>query len=184
MPWFRSRPAVPQPVQKNITSIAELEQELARRRSPLDRLSDHITGFTGSIWFIIAHVVFFTLWFVTNTLWILTKDPLDPYPFQLLNLLLAVEAVLLGTFLLMSQNRQNRQADLWLHVVLQVSLLNEQETTKTLQLLKRICEHLDLRDAAGDKELKQLIQTTHLEELAEGLREAREQPPAEGGGKG
>jgi len=180
MPWFRRRrPPVSPAVLKNITSIRELEKELAKQRSPLDWVSDTITGFTGSLRFIIAHVIFFAAWMAINTTLVLGKRAYDPYPYVFLNLVLAVEAVLLGTFVLMSQARQNRQADLWLHVVLQVSLLAEQETTKTLQLLQRICERLDLRDAARDQELRQLIQKTQVETLTEQLREVRGEPPEE-----
>jgi uncharacterized membrane protein len=181
MPWFRRRqPAVSPAVRKNISSIAELEKELANQRAPLDRISDNITSFTGSVRFIIAHLIFFAAWFVANTT-LLLREPFDPYPFVFLNLVLAVEAVLLGTFVLMSQNRQNRQADLWLHVVLQVSMLAEQESTKTLQLLRRICERFDIRDAAKDPELQQLIQKTHLETLTEQIKEVRDQAAADDG---
>jgi len=179
MPWFRKqRPTMPTAIQKNISSVAELEQELARRRTPLDRISDTITNFTGSMRFIIAHLILFSIWFVLNTLWLYGPLKFDPYPFTFLNLVLGVEAVLLGTFVLMSQSRQNRQADLWLHVLLQVGLLSEQETTKTLQMLQKICQHLGLTEAAQDKELKQLIQTTQIEALAEELEQVREQPSA------
>jgi uncharacterized membrane protein len=174
MGWFRRRrPAAPDPVEKNVNSLARLEQELANRRTPLDRVSDAISRFTGSIQFIIAHVLFFAVWMGANTALLLGQNAFDPYPFVFLNLVLAVEAVLLGTFVLMSQNRQNRQADLWLRIVLQLGLLSEQETTKTLQLLRCICDKLDIKDAARDKELGALIATTHLDALAEQLRKSR-----------
>src|SRR5205085_1269740 len=104
-----------------------------------------------------------------------------PYPFVFLNFVLAVEAVILSTFVLMSQNRQNRQADQWAHLDLQVSLLAEQETTKMLQMLQSICERLNLPDAARDRELKEMIQKTHVEVLAEELEKAREPVEASGG---
>jgi len=181
MGWFRrSRPPVPPVILKNISSLAEVEQRLAQHRTPVDRISDEVTGFTGSIRFIIAHLIMFAVWILLNAPWALGTRAFDPYPYVFLNFVLAVEAVLLGTFVLMSQNRQNRQADLWLHVVLQISMLAEQESTKSLQLLKRICESLDLRDAAKDPELKQLIQTTQLETLARELAQAREPEPEAG----
>ncbi len=184
MAWFRRhRPAVTPVVLKNISSLAEVEQQLDRQRTPVDRVSDSVTGFTGSVLFIIAHLIFFAIWLLLNAPWALGTHAFDSYPYVFLNFVLAVEAVLLGTFVLMSQNRQNRQADLWLHVVLQISLLAEQESTKTLQLLKRICERLDLGDAAKDQELKQLIQTTHLETLAHELEQAREPPEAGAAGR-
>jgi uncharacterized membrane protein len=160
--------------------VAELEQQLAERRSPLDRVSDTITNFTGSLRFIIAHLLFFAVWFTFNTLWLVGWLRFDPYPFVFLNLLLAVEAVLLGTFILMSQSRQNRRDDLWLHVLLQLSMLNEQETTKTLQMLQRICQHLGLKDAAGDKELQQLIQTTQVQALAAEIEQNSKEPSQTG----
>lgn len=176
MAWFRKRhPAVPTAIQKNIARVAEVEQELARQQTPVDRISDIITSFTGSIRFIIAHAVFFVVWVVINAAFVLGGFAFDPYPYQFLNFILAVEAVLLGTFVLMSQNRQNRRDELWLRIGLQISMLAEQESTKTLQLLQRICERLDIRDAASDKELKQLIQTTQLETLAQEMEAARKE---------
>src|SRR5262245_36681247 len=184
MAWFRRRkPPVPPVVLKNISSLNEVEQELARQRSPLDRISDTITSFTGSVRFIIAHLIFFAVWVVLNVQWLLGEHAFDPYPYVFLNFVLAAEAVLLGTFVLMSQNRQNRQSDLWLHVVLQLSMLSEQETTKTLQLLQRICERLGIADAARDKELKQLVETTQIETLAKELEQARQEQTAEAGGE-
>ena len=125
MPWFRRhQPVVPPVVLKNISSLAEVEQTLERQRTPLDRISDTVTSFTGSIRFVVAHLIFFAVWLVLNLPGVLGKYAFDPYPYVFLNFVLAMEAVMLGTFVLMSQNRQNRQADLWLHVVLQISMLS------------------------------------------------------------
>jgi uncharacterized membrane protein len=182
MRWFRRRSkAVPPIVQDNIETIAQLEQRYARQRTRLDRISDAITTFAGSLQFILAHVVFFSCWVLVNSRWGLGERAFDPYPFVFLNFVLAVEAVLLGTFVLMSQNRQNRQADQWAHLGLQISLLAERETTKTLQLLQGVCEKLGLEEAARDPELQELIQTTHIQLLARELEKAREQDPAPGG---
>src|SRR5262249_6673818 len=93
--------------------------------------------------------------------------------FVFLNFVLAVEAVLLGTFVLMSQNRQNRAAAMRSELELQINLLAEQESTKALQMLRSICDHLGLRAAAKDPELQQLSQTTHVETLAKELEKAR-----------
>ena len=180
MPWFRRhRPTVPPVVLKNISSLAEVAQELDKQRTPVDRISDAITAFTGSVRFIIAHLIVFLIWVFLNVKWVLGEYAFDPYPYVFLNFVLGFEAVMLGTFVLMSQNRQNRQADLWLHVVLQISMLSEQESTKTLQLLQRVCERLNLPEAAQDKELKQLIETTQIETLTKKMEQVRDQQAAE-----
>jgi uncharacterized membrane protein len=175
MNWFgKRRPAVSPAVKKNITSIAQLEQEVEEQRTPFDRVSDAITGFVGSLQFILAHAAFFLIWVVVNTPWVLGPHAFDPYPYVFLNFLLAMEAVLLGTFVLMSQNRQNRQAERRAHLDLQIGLLAEQETTKTLQMLGRLCERLGLAEVAQDRELQHMIQTTHVETLARELEQANE----------
>ena len=85
----------------------------------------------------------------------------------ILNLVLAVETVFLSTFVLMSQNRQNHQADRWAHLDLQLSMLGEQEATKMLQLLQKICDRLGMPQVARDRELREMVQTTQVEVLAE-----------------
>jgi uncharacterized membrane protein len=175
MPWFRKRrQAALTVIRKNISSITELEKEFAQERSTLDRISDGITAFVGSIQFIFAHVVVFGAWVVLNNPWVLGRYAFDPYPYIFLNFVLGVEAVFLGTFVLMSQNRQNRLDEQRTHINLQIGLLAEQETTKTLQMLQRICAHLGIREVSKDKELQQMIETTHVEELAHELQKAHE----------
>jgi uncharacterized membrane protein len=173
MRWFSKPRTVPTPILENIESVAQIERQFCQRRSKLDRLSDTISTFTGSIYFVAGHVIFLAAWIGVNTFVANGERAFDPYPFVFLNLVLAVEAVLLGTFVLMSQNRQNHLADQWAHVGLQVSLLAEQESTKTLRMLQQICERLGMTDAARDHELKEMIETTHLQTLVQELETAR-----------
>jgi uncharacterized membrane protein len=171
---FRRRPrTIPDTAKKNIASIAQIEQEFNRRRSPLDRISDAIARFAGSVSFVVAHIVLFIAWIGVNTAGLAGVPVFDQPPFQLLNLVVALEAIFLSTFVLMSQNRQSRETDQWAHLDLQVSLLAEQETTKILQMLRAICDHLGLDQAARDRELKEMIETTHVETLVRELERAR-----------
>jgi uncharacterized membrane protein len=157
--------------QRNIDSIVQLEQGFLRERTTLDVWSDRITTFAGSIYFVIAHVLLISTWVAAN---LMPGLVFDEYPFQFMNLVLAVETVFLSTFVLMSQNRQNRQADRWAHLELQISLLAEQESTKMLQMLQQICGRLGLDKAVKDKELKEMLETTHVETLAGEIDQARE----------
>lgn len=166
------RDKVPGVTRRNIEAVAQLEQELDRQRSRLDRVSDAITAFVGSVQFVAAHAALLLLWVVVNLL--LGPAAFDGYPFVFLNLVLAVETVFLSTFVLMSQNRQNHQSDRWAHIDLQVSLLAEQETTKMLQMLQQICDELGLKHVKHDRELREMVKTTHVEALAEKLDEALE----------
>src|SRR5262249_51180702 len=78
---------VPAVAQRNTEAIAQLEQEFPRQRSALDRASDAISAFVGSIQFVLAHAAFFALWILLN-LGALGLRPFDPYPFVFLNLVL------------------------------------------------------------------------------------------------
>ena len=173
--------------QKNISAVMEIEARLRRQRTRLDRVSDAVTRFAGSIGFITAHVAFFGGWLLLNAGLLPGLPPFDPYPFDFLGVVLGIEAILLSTFVLMSQNRQSRQEDQRAHLDLQISLLAEQESTKMLQMLQMICARLGLDKPANDRELREMIQTTHVEVLAKELerareeQEAKEQQEAEGG---
>jgi uncharacterized membrane protein len=96
----------------------------------------------------------------------------EPIPRQWLTLAVSVEAVLLTSFVLMSQNRMTRRADRRDHLALQIALLSEQELTKLLQLQRLVCRRLDISEADHEEELDHLSQETAVDHLAEEL-EAR-----------
>ena len=64
--------------------------------------------------------------------------PVDPFPFSFLTLVVSLEAIFLSIFVLISQNTLTRQSERRAHLDLQINLLAEQESTKTVALLERI----------------------------------------------
>jgi uncharacterized membrane protein len=175
--WFKPRKR-PTRVQRNIQSIAQLEEEFEKERTTVDKVSDAVTRFAGSVRFIIAHGIIFGSWILLNIVLGPEHAP-DPFPFQFLGIVVGVEAVFLSAFVLMSQNRTNRLNDQWAHVDLQISLLAEQETTQALKMLKRISDKLGLKDEVqADPELKELVEKTHVEQLVDELEKARENDEA------
>jgi uncharacterized membrane protein len=174
--------AVPSAAVRNIKAVRDLEAEVARRRTRADRLTDAVSRFAGSFRFLFAQAAAFLGWVGVNLALTPSGRAFDPFPFEFLNFLVGAEAILLSTFVLMTQNRQNRESEQWGHVQLQVGLLAEQETTKMLQMLRLICARLGLDRAAGDAELAQMIETTHVEELARELEKTRNEETAGGAG--
>jgi uncharacterized membrane protein len=83
----------------------------------------------------------------------------------------SVEGVLLTTFVLMSQNRMARRADLRNQLNLQVDLLSEKEVTKVLQMLRAMADHMGLQQEAEEPELQELSQNTAVETLAKELKD-------------
>jgi uncharacterized membrane protein len=172
--WFRRDPPITRTARKNLESVAQIEQEFDTDLTPLDRLSHAITRVAGSFAFIVAHILVLGTWILLNSLAFFGLGAPDPYPFNLMNLVLVIEAFFLSTFILMTQNRQARRADHWAHFHLQIGILAEQEATKMLQLLRALCDHAGLKSAAEDKELKEMIETTEVSVLAQELKKVRE----------
>lgn len=66
-------------------------------RSAGDAVSDRVSGFVGSWTFVYIHVVWFGFWMLL---------PVEPFPYGFLTMIVSLEAILLATFIMMSQNRQ------------------------------------------------------------------------------
>ena len=108
------------------------------------RIADAVAGFSGSITFLVLHVVIFAAWILLNV-GLVPFGGFDEYPFGLLTMAVSLEAILLSTLLLFSSNRQaardrirsdieydvNLKAELQIqHLHEKVDLLHEQVLTK------------------------------------------------------
>src|SRR6185295_13661688 len=76
-----------------------------------DTLAARITGFIGRPYFLAVHAVWFALWIAVNTGVVAFPRKFDAYPFGLLGILLAIEAIFVTGFVLISNNRQTAHAD-------------------------------------------------------------------------
>jgi uncharacterized membrane protein len=160
----------PRPLAENIATVVKLEERFLQGRTAVERIGDAIGSFAGSMSFVVLHVAIFSLWFLVNTRSIPGLTPFDPFPFILLSMVVSVEAVLLSTFVLMKQNREGKRAEHRQQLTLQIDLLAEQEATKTLQMLRRICERLGVQGGWDDTDTKILSEDTAVDELADELK--------------
>jgi uncharacterized membrane protein len=148
--------------ERNVDTVIRLEREVRDRRSSGDRVVDGITAFCGSMPFVWVHVVWFSAWVALDFL--RHGGSFDPYPYQLLTLIVSLEAIILSTFILISQNRDARLNDRRNHLALQIALLSEQESTKVLKMLDRIAHKLDAADES-DPTIEVLEESTRPEQL-------------------
>jgi CRP/FNR family cyclic AMP-dependent transcriptional regulator len=70
----------------------------------LERATDIVAGWFGSLSFLAIHGGIFSVWIVWN---VVAASPFDPYPFGLLTMAVSLEAILLSIMVLLSQNRQS-----------------------------------------------------------------------------
>lgn len=85
-----------------------VNEEVEERLTPLQRISDWLAWFSGSMLFLFIHAVWFGAWIALNVgiLHIPGLSGFDPYPFGLLTMIVSLEAIFLSTFVLISANRQ------------------------------------------------------------------------------
>src|SRR3989344_6237665 len=76
-----------------------------------DKVADTLTAQFGTVWFLIWHAAFFAGWIEWN-LGLLGLPIFDPFPFGLLTMVVSLEAIGLAITVLISQNRQNKLADM------------------------------------------------------------------------
>ena len=154
---------------RNIKAMSELEHSALAQRSLSARVGDAIASNAGKMWFVIFHVVWFSVW-----LWINSgpkgRLAFDPFPYQLLSTVVSLESIFLSLFILMSQNRSSIQADQRNHLDLQINLLSEEENTKMLQMLQALCAHHKL-GVGKDPETNAMARRTEISDVLSELQE-------------
>ncbi len=98
--------------------------EIDQKATISARVADKVASFGGSWKFILSFIGFVVAWMVVNVVQLLGR-PFDAYPYQFLNLVLAVLASLQAPFIMMSQNRQSTKDRLSAKVDFEVNLKNE-----------------------------------------------------------
>jgi uncharacterized membrane protein len=130
---------------RNIHALILNRKEEEKNLSWQDRIAQTITGFIGSIRFVIIHLCLFAGWILLNS-GLVASTRFDP-SLNILAIIISMEAIFLSTFVLINQNRMvkinARQADL----SLQVGLLAEHEITHLVQLVRAIADRMGLEKA-------------------------------------
>lgn len=165
---------------RNVRTVRELEELAVAEPSFADRAASFVARFCGSIHFVWVHAVFIAAWIVVNSLPGLPHW--DPYPYTLLTMWGSLESIFLASFILIAQNYAMRIAERRAQLDLQVNLLAEQETTKTLQMLEAISKAVGAQ-CGQDPEVAALAQATRLESLARQIDETQREEDAAAGEK-
>lgn len=102
------------------------------------------------------HLSILIVWVALNLGAIRAIPPWDP-SFVILAMVASVEAIFLSTFVLINQNRMAELSERRAELDLQISLLNEHETTRLIEMMSALTERLKVPTPADD-ELPQLAQ--------------------------
>lgn len=97
-------------------------EELRARRSRFERLADRVATFSGHPHFVTVHLAWFLVWILLNSGLVAFFHVFDEYPFGLLGIILSIEAILVSSFVLISQNRQSAYSDLRAELDYEISI--------------------------------------------------------------
>ena len=163
-------------IQEHVDLIAKHEQEFLARRTPTERVGDTIAAFAGSFAFVLLHLTIFIVWIGINTLPSAHWNHFDPAPYSLLGTFVALEALILASFILMRQARTNRRADERDHLMLQILLLTEKEITAVLGMDRQIAQRVGLDKVANNEEVLALSEHISIEDVAQTIQESLPEP--------
>lgn len=156
---------------EHIDLVARLEQDFLDQRTKSERLGDRIASFIGSFAFVAVHVLICGIWVAWNTIPFHDAPRFDPFPFPFLDLVLAFEAILVASFILMRQSRMARRGEERDQLMLQILLLSEREITAVLGMGRQMATSMGLHDVAADQEIDQLSQQTSIDEVAQVIKD-------------
>jgi CRP/FNR family transcriptional regulator, cyclic AMP receptor protein len=130
-----------------------LNEEIMQQLGVLDRISDWLAWFSGSMPFLISHSVWFIVWITLNTI-ILGDRAFDPFPFGLLTMIVSLEAIFLACFVLISQNRQAQKDKVRADIEYEVNIKAELEVAHLHEKTDRIYENMMARFAKLESRLQ------------------------------
>ncbi len=136
--------------------------EIASATTIGDRLSDRLASFGGSWSFLIMFGTIMTVWILFNSIHMM-QQPVDPFPFILLNLILSCLAAVQAPVIMMSQNRQETKDRMRAEHDYQVNLKAELEIRQLHSKLDMLLTHQWQRLL----EIQQ-IQTDLMQQIASG----------------
>lgn len=137
-------------LERNIEAVLQRRKESAASASAEQKTAAAISKFAGSMVFVYIHLVIFGAWIVINVGLVPFIPAWDP-SLVVLAMIASVEAIFLSTFVLINQNRMAETDDARSDLDLQISLLNEHETTRLIAVVEAIAKKLEVTSEADDE---------------------------------
>ena len=135
-----------EPIAENVNEIFHEQLSFGQR------LADKISAFGGSWTFIIIFLTILVLWMGVNSFFLVNpKEPFDPYPYILLNLMLSTIAALQAPVIMMSQNRQTQKDRLDITENYKVSLKTDLEITRLHQKIDELTKMISDANSSNEK---------------------------------
>ena len=106
-------------------------------------LADKVTEFVARPTFFLVHTLWFLFWVAANAGIFAVVRRFDAYPYNLLSILLSIEAIFITGFLLISQNRQQKYLEKATELDYEVNVRSYREIQKLQESLNEALARLE-----------------------------------------
>ncbi|VXC26090.1 DUF1003 domain-containing protein [Massilia sp. 9I] len=171
-----SKAELPTAFQEHLGSVADFYARHNRDLSPAQKAVEKISYFLGSPSYVVGNLVFVVLWIAWNLAAPeLGFDQWDEPPFFWLQGLIALNAFVISTTVLIRQNRMSTLASQHSHLDLQVNLLAEEKNSKIIRMLEELRRDLPNVRNRADPEAEELSKPTDTETVLSIIENTAEQ---------
>ncbi|HSI37110.1 MAG: DUF1003 domain-containing protein [Phycisphaerae bacterium] len=121
---------------EKLRGVKNVNEVFEEKSTAWQRAADLIAAVSASQPFVLFHVFMFAGWMILNA--ILGERAFDPYPYQLLTMIVSLEAIFLSIFVLVSQNRSGEKDRIRADLDYQVNLRAHLAVMQLHQKMDRI----------------------------------------------
>lgn len=169
-----SKEPLPQSVSENIETIAEFCAMHELRKSAPQTMIERFSHIVGSPGYILGSVAFIVAWIAYNLLADKLDAPvIDEPPFFWLQGIIAVNAFVISTTVLIRQNHAAKLAEHHTNLDLQVSLLTEKKSSKIIELLEHLRRDMPTAHHERDAEAEELQRPADARAVLSALEDER-----------
>jgi uncharacterized membrane protein len=167
---------VPSTVHEHVGTVSEFYARHNEEVTTAQRWVERISYFLGSPAYVAGNLVFVVLWISWNLAAPqLGFDQWDEPPFFWLQGLIALNAFVISTTVLIRQNRMSILANHHAHLDLQVNLMAEEKNSKIIQMLEELRRDMpDVRNRV-DEEAREMSRPTDTRAVLSVIEQEAEQ---------
>lgn len=174
-------PILPAHIEDTVRAIAELHQQHYRDASAVQRAVERLTAQVGRPEFVGLVTLFIGLWVGANTLLPLLAHlgPFDPAPFSWLQGVVGTSALYVTLIILTTQRSENRLAEHRAQLTLELAILGEQKSAKTIALLEEMRRDNPLLRDRVDDEADAMAEPADPQSVLDAIRETHDEMRAD-----
>ena len=171
-PRARTAGSLSDHIDQNIETLVNLQRREWDTMPAAQRRLERISRVVARPFYLIGIIAFVSAWIAYNlSAPLLQRTAFDPPPFEALQGIISLTALLTATVVLIAQNRQTRLEKQRMHLDLQVNLLTEQKVSKLIHLLEELRRDLPFVEDRHDQQATLLQEGADAEQVVSALEQ-------------